>query len=113
MKVAPTVEPAAAAVAGIALQEETAANELSLQTYPNPFPEKVKVAFTPAKSQAVTVKVYNNQGLEVVTLYHGEAQAHKAYEVEWQPTAQQPKGMYIVKLQTAGQVKHQKVMLTR
>lgn len=109
-------KPSVLAVAQSPLEERTIPQEVSvsLAAYPNPFTARITARFAFPQSQMVTVKVYDSQGREVATLYQGEAQANKAYEVEWQPQANQPAGSYIIRLQpAAGKATYQRVLLTR
>ncbi|RDC64876.1 T9SS type A sorting domain-containing protein [Adhaeribacter pallidiroseus] len=85
---------------------------LNLQAYPNPFQEKVTVSFAVETTQPVSLQAYDSQGRKVATLFQGQAQAKQPYEVEWQ-AKNQATGLYFLRLQTAGKVQHQKVLLTR
>jgi hypothetical protein len=57
--------------------------------------------------------VYDLLGREVGLLYQGPAQARQHYQVEWQPLEHLSSGPYIIRLQTPGQVRQTKVLLTR
>jgi len=46
------------------------------------------------------VQLYNSQGAKVKTLFAGEAQAKKTYQLEWLPANQNAAGLYIIRLQT-------------
>jgi len=83
-----------------------------LQSYPNPFPEKVTVRFTLPETQATTIRVLDSQGREVATLFQGEAQANLTYQVEWQAGKQQT-GMYLLQLQTPNGQNTQKLLLSK
>jgi uncharacterized membrane protein len=113
VKVAPITAEAAIASRVAAPVGEGKSTAMSLKVYPNPAPDKVNVSFTVDKSQAVQVKVYDSQGTVVATLLHAEVQAGKPYSLKWQPAAKQAAGIYIIHMQTADQVKQQKVVLTR
>jgi hypothetical protein len=81
--------------------------------YPNPFHQQVSFRFTLAQPQPVVVKVYDMLGREVSLLYRGEARAGQVYQLEWRPPAQLPGGLYLIRLQTPGQVSQHKVQLVR
>ncbi|QMU31044.1 T9SS type A sorting domain-containing protein [Adhaeribacter radiodurans] len=83
-----------------------------LKAYPNPFREKVKVNFTLPQTQPASVKVYDNQGREITTLFQGEAKADQKYEVEWQ-ASNKAAGMYFLQLQTPTTRQQQKILLTK
>jgi IPT/TIG domain len=87
--------------------------EPEVMAFPNPFHQQVSFSFTLTQPQPVTVKVYDLLGREVSALYQGEARAHQPYLMAWRPKAQQPAGLYIIRLQAPGQVIQKKVMLAR
>ncbi|MDQ3292774.1 MAG: GEVED domain-containing protein, partial [Bacteroidota bacterium] len=94
-------------------QEQTNEKQtFKLNTYPNPFTDKLNVTFTPKKTEPVIVKVYNSQGIEVKTLYEGTGEAGKNIEVNWHVTTEKP-GLYIVKFISASTVTSQKVLLRK
>jgi hypothetical protein len=112
--VAAAATPVVAARTASEVKEEANLSEiLDLRTFPNPFSEKVKVSFMVPTAQAVSLIVYDHQGQELATLFQGQAEVQRSYEMEWQPGSKQAAGLYIVKLRTANQVQHQKVLLTR
>ena len=51
------------------------------QNYPNPFNQSTKFNFAVQTPQQVTVRVFNNIGQEVKTLFNGVAQADQVYDV--------------------------------
>ncbi|RDC66445.1 T9SS type A sorting domain-containing protein [Adhaeribacter pallidiroseus] len=85
---------------------------LSLNAYPNPFSEQVTVSFSVPETQAVTIKVYNNQGAETVTLFQAQAQAHQIYNVKWQVN-KQAAGVYLLQLQTPIKRQQNKLLLVK
>ncbi|QNF32135.1 T9SS type A sorting domain-containing protein [Adhaeribacter swui] len=84
----------------------------NLTVAPNPFRDRINVHFTLPQTQPVQVKVFDMQGREVTTLFQGEAQANKAYEVEWQAVNKAP-GMYLLQLQTPTNRQQQKMILAK
>ncbi|QHT66810.1 S8 family serine peptidase [Rhodocytophaga rosea] len=105
--------------ARLASEQELAATEedstealFNLSANPNPFTEKLTVGFKLPQTEQVRLKVYNSQGLEVTTLFEGEAEKDRAYEFEWRAAGQTP-GMYIIRLGSESKVETKKVILTR
>lgn len=83
-----------------------------LRATPNPFTAKVTLHFTLIQPGRVSLKVFNDQGVEVANLYEGEAEAGKSYAYEWRPGPQQA-GMYIVRLATADNAVYRKIVQIR
>ncbi|QMU30549.1 T9SS type A sorting domain-containing protein [Adhaeribacter radiodurans] len=114
VKVAPETSSILAERETALAEEPKVKAELSpLQAYPNPVKDKVTASFTLPQTQPVSLKVYDSQGQEVTTLFQGEAQANKAYEVIWQPKTSQPNGMYILRLQTTRSAQTQRILFTK
>ncbi|RDC66464.1 T9SS type A sorting domain-containing protein [Adhaeribacter pallidiroseus] len=88
-------------------------SSVMLKAFPNPFPDKLTLQFSVPHTQQVVLQIFDQQGQEIAPLFSGEAQAGKVYELPWQPQAKVPAGMYILRLQTAKQVKFQKLLLSR
>jgi hypothetical protein len=105
---------AAARMESEQIEEEQQREEtrLDLKADPNPFSEKITIGFTLSKTEQVRLKVYNSQGLEVSTLFEGEAEKDKTYEFEWKAINQTP-GMYIIRLGSESKVETRKVILIR
>jgi hypothetical protein len=87
--------------------------EPRIVAFPNPFRRQVTFDFTLPQSQPVTVKVYDLLGRQVRVLYQGEVQAWQAYQVAWQPQAEQAAGLYVIRLEAPGQVRQTRIMLAR
>jgi photosystem II stability/assembly factor-like uncharacterized protein len=68
------------------------------QNYPNPFNPKTKIKFDIAKSEFVTLKIYNALGKEVETLIN-EKLSLGTYEINWD-ASQYPSGIYFYRLRT-------------
>ncbi|PSR55682.1 hypothetical protein AHMF7605_20320 [Adhaeribacter arboris] len=79
--------------------------------YPNPFAERLSITFTLPESQTVSLKIYDNYGRDIGTLYQGHIEANQQYTYEWQPKTRAA-GVYLIQLH-ALQPKQQKVILTR
>ncbi|RKY67774.1 MAG: hypothetical protein DRQ24_12455 [Candidatus Latescibacterota bacterium] len=82
-----------------------------LQNYPNPFNPETNIRFNIAKKQMVEVAVYNLIGELVAQLHRGEL-VPGAYNLVWN-AANQPSGMYIVKVKTPEQTATRKMMLVK
>jgi uncharacterized delta-60 repeat protein len=67
------------------------------QNYPNPFNPSTTIRYAIAKPSHVTLKVFNLQGQEVVTLVN-ENKPVGEYEIKWNP-ASVPSGVYLYRLQ--------------
>ncbi|PSR55161.1 hypothetical protein AHMF7605_17430 [Adhaeribacter arboris] len=85
---------------------------INLSAYPNPFREKITVSFTLPQSQSVQLKIYDNQGKEITTLFQGQTQVNQTYQVHWQ-AGPNPAGLYFLQLQTPTQRHQQKMLLTK
>ncbi|WP_207434174.1 Ig-like domain-containing protein [Sabulibacter ruber] len=117
VKAGPSTNQAPTASAGAVDKSPTAHSpehpENTLSTAPNPFTEKITLQFKLAHQDHVTLKVFNEQGLEVASLYEGEGEAGRHYSYEWNAKQQKP-GVYIIRLvTTAGKTIHRKVVLIR
>ncbi|QMU31049.1 T9SS type A sorting domain-containing protein [Adhaeribacter radiodurans] len=86
--------------------------QFSLKAYPNPSSGKFTVSFSFPKNQTATVKIFDNQGNYITTLFQGEAQADQSYQVEWQ-AANKLVGLYFLQLQTPTTRQQQKLLLTK
>jgi hypothetical protein len=91
---------------------ETSSAVPALGVSPNPFSTQLTINFSLPQPGPAVLKVYNELGLPLETLYEGEVVAGKEYTVEWQATNHKA-GMYIIRLGSGKQVSHQKVILVR
>ncbi|PSR52038.1 hypothetical protein AHMF7605_00140 [Adhaeribacter arboris] len=85
---------------------------IRLKVAPNPFADRANIHFTLPTTETVTLKVYDNQGKELTTLYQGKAQANQAYSLEWQ-ARNFASGMYLLQLQTSTKTQHFKVIINK
>ncbi|QNF32369.1 T9SS type A sorting domain-containing protein [Adhaeribacter swui] len=92
---------------------ETETSDLQLRSYPNPFMDKIVITFVLPQTQVVNLKIYDNQGKAISTLYQGEAEANKLYELIWQPKPQVTGGIYFIQLSGSNQNSYQKIILVR
>ncbi|QMU31032.1 T9SS type A sorting domain-containing protein [Adhaeribacter radiodurans] len=113
VKVAPETTPIIAAREAQPVTDPVKETRLNLlKAYPNPFGEKVTISFTLPQTQPANVKVYDNQGWEITTLFQGEAKANQKYEVKWQ-AGNKPAGLYFLQLQTPTTRQQQKLLLNK
>jgi len=82
------------------------------QNYPNPFNPVTTIKFTVQDSRYTTLKVYNTIGIEVATLFSGNAEAGKIYNVSFD-ASNFSSGLYIYKLQSGNLVDVKKMALVR
>ncbi|PSR53949.1 hypothetical protein AHMF7605_10680 [Adhaeribacter arboris] len=111
VKLAPETSSIAATREATSL-EQLVALTTALTAYPNPFHGQITVQFSLPETQTATVKIYDNQGMEVSTLFQGEAKAKQIYQVEWQ-AGTKPAGLYFLQLQTPTKREQQKLLLTK
>ncbi|PSR53062.1 hypothetical protein AHMF7605_05740 [Adhaeribacter arboris] len=83
-----------------------------LETFPNPFSNKLTIRFHPLKTESVTVKVYNSQGVEVKVLWKGQVEAGKKMELIW-PVTSEKADLYVVRLVSPSTTAYQKVILRK
>ena len=113
VKIEPDTKPIVATREANGIEEPVTPAELStLKAYPNPFQDKVNINFTLPKTQLATIKVYDAQGREAVTLFQGEVKANQTYQVEWK-AGNNATGMYLLQLQTPTEQNTQKLLLSK
>jgi len=101
----------AKAVASNDEQAEELPTEVTLGNYPNPFNPTTNIHFTLTESNNVRLTVYNMIGQEVAVLVNGFKKAGK-HDVTFD-AANLSTGVYIYRLVSGGQVKVQKMLLTK
>ena len=57
---------------GVKPEQEPVPGEFSLDVYPNPFNNEVKISFNNPTPQNITLKVFNIQGREMASLWNGK-----------------------------------------
>jgi glucose/arabinose dehydrogenase len=87
---------------------EESITELQLQTYPNPFSEKLTVHFQLPQSGDALLEVYDGRGSRLERLFEGPAEAGKNYELEVNHL--KASGMYVIRLSTPAGVAYRKVI---
>ena len=80
---------------------------ITVNTYPNPFVDKINIEFTVEENIHVNLQMYSITGGNVQTLFDGIAEKARPYKVEFTPSID---GMYIYKLVTAKGVTAGKVI---
>jgi hypothetical protein len=94
--------------AGIAKAE----TEAELNVFPNPFSNATNLEFTLAQAGNYQVQLIDMKGALVKVIAEGEGEINKHYSHEINGE-NMPTGMYIVRLISASEVKHLKIMLKR
>ncbi|WP_084708670.1 S8 family serine peptidase [Hymenobacter norwichensis] len=87
-------------------------NESQLQAYPNPVTDQATVSFRPTQAGTAQVKVYNQLGVLVATLYDGQVEASRLYSatLNGAPLAA---GVYNCQLITNGKVTNQRLLVSK
>ena len=81
------------------------------QNYPNPFNHSTTISFNLAKSDFVTLSIYDLLGREIENLVNGQRPVGE-YEVNWN-TKDLPSGIYLCRLQAGDFVETRKLILQR
>ncbi len=82
------------------------------QNYPNPFNPSTVINYQLAVSGYTTLKVYNVLGKEVATLFSGNAEAGRLYNVKFD-ASNLSAGVYVYKLQSGNNVEVRKLTLIK
>jgi hypothetical protein len=87
-------------------------NESQLHAYPNPVTDQATVSFRPTQTGMAQVKVYNQLGVLVATLYDGQVEASRLYSatLNGQPLAA---GVYTCQLITNGKVVNKRLLVSK
>jgi len=80
--------------------------------YPNPFNPSTTIRFTLANDGATLLRVYNMLGQSVMTLFDGNAEAGKMYQVTFDASGL-PSGFYVAHLQFGNNQMIRKMLLMR
>jgi hypothetical protein len=83
-----------------------------LRVAPNPFSLRTTLSFTADADGPAVVAVYNAQGQPVARLFEGTLQKGKAYQWTFDGSTQ-PAGLYVARLKTGNQVRHQRLVLSK
>jgi hypothetical protein len=86
--------------------------EKHLDAYPNPLTEQATVAFRAMQAGPAQVKVFDQMGTLVATLYNGVVAGGQAYSVTLDARAL-PAGVYNCQLVTDGKVTNQRLLITK
>ncbi|MFZ0390133.1 MAG: T9SS type A sorting domain-containing protein [Calditrichia bacterium] len=89
----------------------TVDNFMVHQNYPNPFNPVTNLQIDLAKTENVEAVVYNTLGQKVATLFNGKMQ-QGSNTLQWN-AANQPSGVYILQVKTAGRSEARKMMLMK
>jgi len=80
--------------------------------YPNPFNPSTTIQFTLGNDGMTTLQVYNMLGQKVATLFNGNAEAGRMYQVTLD-ASKLTSGLYIAKLESGNQRMMQKMVLMK
>jgi hypothetical protein len=83
-----------------------------LDAYPNPAADQATVAFRATQAGSAQVKVFDQMGTLVATLYNGAVEADHVYKVTLDGRSL-PNGVYNCQLVTAGKVVNQRLLITK
>jgi hypothetical protein len=83
-----------------------------LDAYPNPAADQATVAFRATQAGSAQVKVFDQMGTLVATLYNGAVEADHVYNVTLDGRSL-PNGVYNCQLVTAGKVVNQRLLITK
>ncbi len=83
-----------------------------LQNYPNPFNPSTEIQFSVAEKGQATLEVFNILGQKVATLFDDVAEAGQYYKVQFN-AASVASGVYLYRLQSAGQAEVRRLLLLR
>lgn len=92
-----------------ALDEETTESAAAV-IYPNPFNGSAKLEFRATAAERTTVEIYNTQGVLVAKLFDAITEQGEVYQASIDGT-QWAKGLYLVKIVSATEIQHLKLIL--
>lgn len=88
-----------------------------VRNYPNPFNPSTKISFTLAKSNKITIEVFDILGRKVSTLFNKKEMAAGYKEVQWNGKDNSnnilPSGVYIYRISSPDYVESKKMMLLK
>lgn len=88
-------------------------SDISVMTYPNPFSDRVTIAFNLHKESKISLKVFDLSGIEVANLYEGQIEAYVQYEFELD-ASHLGDGVYLYRMTSdAGDSYVQRIILQR
>jgi PKD repeat protein len=83
-----------------------------LDAYPNPVADQATIAFRATQAGTAQVKVFDQMGTLVATLYNGAVEGDHVYNVTLNGAAL-PNGVYNCQLVTNGKVTNQRLVITK
>jgi photosystem II stability/assembly factor-like uncharacterized protein len=94
-------------------KNETAPSAFALhQNYPNPFNPTTEIKFAVAENGRATLEVFNILGQKVATLFDDVAESGRYYNIKFN-AVNFASGVYLYRLQSAGQVQVRRLLLLR
>lgn len=83
-----------------------------MQNYPNPFNPATTIKFTVAQKGYTTLKVFDMLGRQVSTVFNSDAEAGKAYNINFN-AAKLASGVYLYQLQQGSKIEMRKMLLLK
>jgi hypothetical protein len=83
-----------------------------VRNYPNPFNPSTQIQFSVVRDGYAALTIYDMIGREVAVLFGGKVEGGVMYETEFN-ASNMPSGIYIARLQSAGQMATQKLVLMK
>ena len=83
-----------------------------LEAYPNPVTDQATIAFRPTQAGSAQVKVYNQLGKLVATLYDGQVEGNRLYNVTFNGQSL-PNGVYNCQLITNGKAVSKRLLVSK
>jgi hypothetical protein len=90
-----------------------ASQDITLNSFPNPFSTSTNINFSVPVSGQVQVSVFTLMGARAATLFDDYAEADQVYTVEFKGEGQLYQATYICVVKTAAGVKYQRLMMIR
>jgi hypothetical protein len=87
-------------------------DDLQLQAYPNPITEQSAISFRPTQAGKAQVKVYNQMGKVVATLYDGQVEGNRLYSMTLNGGSLLG-GVYNCQLITNGKVVNKRLLVSK
>lgn len=93
--------------------EELPVEVLDLEVYPNPVQDQSTVSLSLATSSQVQLSLVDVHGRQVEILLPDTSLSAGLHQINWQPTAAMPNGMYFLQVTVNGQIGSKAIILER
>ncbi len=87
-------------------------SKISTLAYPNPFNESTTIFFSPTKNEFIKVKLYNNKGQMLTSIFEDNVEKGESYQFELDGRDLSP-GTYYYTIEANGGILHQRIDLVR